>query len=272
MSARHASFDEIVLAALPIGVIMYRAEGACQSANPAAAELLGIPVEKLLEQDFRGLTSWQESGLLAVAEEVLETGVTAHRDVPVVSTAGRSLHMDLRMARLDLPDGQRLLIAFSDSSKRVSMEKALREGEDRYRALIENTPSIIFSLDRDGLFTAVNKNIANLTGRRPQATVGRSLDAAGLPPEVAVQWRVLLDEVLSRGRPVATETTTILADDRLPYAGDLPTPIRDGAGMVMGARGRVSDVTGHREAQQALRDSEERFRPVLKEDERRLRP
>ncbi|MBC7293515.1 MAG: PAS domain S-box protein, partial [Thermoleophilia bacterium] len=145
------------------------------------------------------------------------------------------------------------------------LQKALREAEERYRALIDNTPSVIFSVDAHGVITAVNKNFVQLTELAPAEAEGRTLEEAGLPGEVATQWRALLEELLKTGRNIRTETTAILPDERLHILEVSLVPIRDAQGRIAGARGRVADVTEHREALQALQESEERFRAFIEQ-------
>ena len=121
--ARHrdAIFSEALLSALPDGVVTYAADGQCQSANRAAAELLGVPLERLLSQNFRGIRSWKDSGLLGRAEETMETGVSQQWETLFTSTAGKSLWLHFRLERVDLAGGPALLVIFADISERKAL-------------------------------------------------------------------------------------------------------------------------------------------------------
>ena len=57
-------------------------------------------------------------------------------------------------------------------SERDRLERELRESEERYRFLIENSPDIIFSIDPDGQFTYVSDSVRRSLGVEPEELVG----------------------------------------------------------------------------------------------------
>ena len=71
---------EKIVAESPMGIAVYKADGQCISANEALGRILGADRERLLTQNFRNLTSWKVSGLLADAELVLSGGINNQRE------------------------------------------------------------------------------------------------------------------------------------------------------------------------------------------------
>ena len=60
-------------------------------------------------------------------------------------------------------------------SEQTRLERELRESEERFRFLIENSPDIIFAIDPGGRFTYVSETVRRLA--RPRAG-GARRDAA----------------------------------------------------------------------------------------------
>ncbi len=63
----------------------------------------------------------------------------------------------------------------SEIAERKRVERALRESEERYRELYENTPSMYFTVDAAGRVITVNQFGAEQLGYRPQDLIGRSV-------------------------------------------------------------------------------------------------
>ena len=151
---RDAIFSEALLSALPDGVVTYAANGQCQSANRAAADLLGVPLEKLLSQNFREIHSWKDSGLLRRAEETMETGVSQQWETLFTSTAGKTLWLHFRLERVDLAGGPTLLVIFADISER----KALEESLQLTQFSVDAAADFVHWLSPDGRILGVNES------------------------------------------------------------------------------------------------------------------
>lgn len=69
------SFEQHALAAFPVALTMFSADGQCVQANQAMADAAGATVDQLLAQNFRSVPTWKVTGLLETAERVMTTGL-----------------------------------------------------------------------------------------------------------------------------------------------------------------------------------------------------
>ncbi len=158
----------------PIGVALLSPDGRWLKVNPALCDLVGYPEAELLARTFRDLTPPGEiaAGLETVRR--LVTGETrscefqkhyVHRRGHLVAV---SIHASL------VRDGQgqpRYFIAQTqDITERERAATALRESEERHRALIEWSPEPI-AVQRDGILLFVNSAAVRMIG----ATSARDL-------------------------------------------------------------------------------------------------
>ena len=195
-----AVFNQALLSVLPDGVITYAADGQCRSANQAAAELLGVPLERLLGQNFREISSWKDSGLLARAEETLRTGSTQQWEMHFTSTAGKSPWLHFRLERVDLAGEPTLLLVFADISKRKGMEESLQLTQFS----IDHSADFVHWLGPDGRILNVNESSCRRYGYSRQEMLGLTifdLDPALSPESWPARW-----QKIRQGRSSTLET------------------------------------------------------------------
>jgi len=191
--APEAVFNQALLSALPDGVITYAADGRCRSANQVAAELLGVPLERVLGRNFREISSWKDSGLLARAEETLRTGSPQRWETYFTSTAGKSLWLHFRLERVDLAGEPTLLLIFADISERKCMEESLQLTQFS----IDRSPEFVHWLGLDGRILEVNESSCRRYGYSREEMLGLTvfdLDPALSPESWPDRWQKIKKE------------------------------------------------------------------------------
>jgi PAS domain S-box-containing protein len=154
---------------------------------------------------------------------------------------------------------------FRDVTERRRGEEAIRESEARYRSLFDNANDSILTFTLEGVVTSVNRAYERLTDWTRDELIG-------------LNWDVLIAPV-DRER-MADRTRRALAGEKLPSQFEVRTLCKDGRvvplegrtrmqrdldGRPTGFQGIYRDITERKQAEEALRESEERYRAMFAE-------
>lgn len=157
-----------------------------------------------------------------------------------------------------------ILIIFGILTQRLvsrsnSVEAALRESEQKYRSFIETLTDIVFTLDVDGNFTYMNPYSETFTKIPVKDIIGRSFTEI-----VAPEYHELAFDRFERG--LAGEKTPMYEAEIITREGNrIPIEVNvismlDDQGKAIGRIGVARDITGRKQVETALRESEEKFR------------
>jgi PAS domain S-box-containing protein len=145
-----------------------------------------------------------------------------------------------------------------DISERRRLENALRESEAKTRAILKALPALMFIFSREGKFLDFHSHKVDQLWMRPEDFLGRTLSEI-LPAEVAEKYLYHIRQCLDTGRMQTFEHQFLL-----PNRGTRLFETR-----MVGVKGEnkvlsiVRDVTERRKSEQALRESEEKYRLVV---------
>jgi PAS domain S-box-containing protein len=148
-----------------------------------------------------------------------------------------------------------------DITERKRAEEALRESESKNRTLLENLPQKAFLKDRDSVYVTCNENYARDLGVKAAEIVGRT-DHEFFPKELAEKYRADDKRILESGKTEEIDERYIQeGQERIVHT--VKAPVKDAEGKVVGLLGIFWDVTEHKRAEEALRQSEQRLQAVL---------
>jgi PAS domain S-box-containing protein len=134
--------------------------------------------------------------------------------------------------------------------------------DDRFRLLVESVKDYaIFMLDPTGIVQTWNLGAERIKGYRAAEIVGHHFSSFYRPQDRAKCER-LLEVARTEGR-VEDEGWRVRKDGSLFWAAVTITCVRDAAGAVVGFAKVTRDMTERRRAEEALRQSEERFRILV---------
>ncbi len=148
-----------------------------------------------------------------------------------------------------------------DITQRQQAETALRASNENYYSLLESNDSAIAVFKADGEVVFANSAAAHALNTTPSAIIGKNMHDV-FPPTVA-EWQIArIQEVIESAEGVIHEAPTIVAEGVRWYRTSIQ-PVRDSSGKITAAMIHAVDITQTREAIEALRASEARFRGLL---------
>jgi PAS domain S-box-containing protein len=244
-------------------------------------EVVGTPI-------YRWVPERSRAGVAASIERVFSTGVSDRYETPARSPEGTLRWYECRVAPL-LRRGSvaEAIVTAIDVSERKRAEDAVRRANERLqrrvrqrtaellesrevlgeteqllRAIIETAPECIKLLAADGTLMMMNAaGLAMIEADSAQQVLGTCVYPL-IGPEHRDAYR-RLHEAAHRGQAGHLEFEIVGLRGGRRWLESYVVPLRGRSGEIVSALGITRDVTGRRREEQALRESEERFRSVV---------
>ena len=160
---------------------------------------------------------------------------------------------------------QSLMITALLISRRLRQraEQALRLSEERYREVLESQTEMVCRYRADTTLTFVNEAYCRFFGKKREELIGKSFLPL-IPEEMHADVLALLRRLIDGRRALSNEHPVLRPDGGVSWMQWDDYPIFDNRGGLLELQGIGRDVTERRQAQDSLRQSEERFSGVFR--------
>lgn len=139
---------------------------------------------------------------------------------------------------------------------RARAEEAVKEGEERYRELVENANDIVFTLDLQGNFTSINRAVEPITGYLAADLLNMNMSDF-LSPESTDTARQMTARKMSGEERTNYEVVVTTRDGRA-VTFEISSRLARSKGQPVGIQGVARDITSRRHAEEALRQADQR--------------
>ena len=160
--------------------------------------------------------------------------------------------------------GKQLLYSIvHDITERRKTEQALRESEERYRTILETISEGYLEHDLAGNFLFVNDAACHLAGYKREEIIGMNYRRI-VSEDTARKMYPQYNSIYKTGKSETLLDFEVIRPDGSRVIVELNAMLmRNGFGEPIGFRVMARDVTARRQAEEGLRQSEERYRSVL---------
>lgn len=232
-------------------------------ANAEFADLSGYPREEL-----EGKKHWTEFVLQEDQDRMIGQHHLRRRD-----RLKAERHYEFRFQRkngeirtillsIDLiPNTTKSIASLLDITESRKAEAELRKSEKKFRMLAENINDIHFSATSEGIITYIGPQVRVL-GYSPNEILSRQILDFIYPADREAGARTL-SAFSETGVSSLAEFRVVDKWGNIHWMQENTTRIKDSSGRVTGFSGILRDITGRKEAEEALRWSEKRYRNII---------
>jgi len=160
--------------------------------------------------------------------------------------------------------GRRAVLGnYMEITERKQVEEALRQSEERYRTILEEMGDGYFETDLAGNLTFVNDALTNFLGYSKEELIGMNYRAF-TPEEDVKPLFEAYNRMYKTGELLRDFSRRIIRKDgTYGFAQSSVFPIRNDKGEIIGFRGVRHDITERKQAEEKLRQSEEKHRALF---------
>lgn len=246
------------------GVFLVK-DGKLTFANRGMADLLGCTVDEMVGRPYPEFVApaCREKTIDLHGRRVAGDPVDSRYEVELLHRDGRAIAVLLNLTRIVTPQGEPAILGTAkDITERKRAEMTLRESEERFKALLDNSPQSLNLKDAEGRYLLVNTEWERQHAVSAADALGRtSVEVFGT--ETGERLAGVEGEVIVTGEPRTFETTVLMPNGQWQTRLITKFPVLDGKGQASRIGTVGIDITERKAVEEALCDSEERFRALL---------
>jgi PAS domain S-box-containing protein len=235
-------------------------------ANKVCEEIMGYKRDEFYSSDF--------DFLCLIAPESVDKIQSAFKrhmngkevdpfEYAIVSKEGKRIDAIITTKLMNYEGERAILGIVTDISERKEVEQALRESEESYRYLVENANDIIFKTDETGHFTFFNPIAVKTTEYPPEYLLGRNYLDLIRPDYRKDAEKFYMSQFKEKLPSTYYEFPIITKGGKEIWLGQRAQLVLEN-GRTLGFHAVARDITERRRMEEALRESEERYRQLVK--------
>jgi PAS domain S-box-containing protein len=213
-----------------------------------------------------------------VAERIYELNDNKH-EVPIheetiIRMDGSEVSAEFSAMPISYEGKDSALVFFRDVTERKRAEEALKESQSLYYSFIEQLPNAVFRKDLEGRYILVNSQFCKLKGLAKEEFIGKKpMEVAkrefekqgdeGQATKYANTGEDIHEQIIKTGKTFQSEEEYLMADGSIQFMEVVRMPVYDFKRNIIGTQGILFDITNRKNAEEALRQNEEKMRMII---------
>ncbi len=241
-------------------------DGRTTYVNPQMAGMLGYTIGEMLGRNFLSFTDDEGVAIAKAASARRQLGVRENHEFVFLHKDGGRVHTLVSGSPLIDPQGNfnGAIAAVLDITERTSAEAALRESEERYRSFVQNFQGIAFRSTPDFRPIFLHGRVREITGYTEDEIVrGVKRWELVIHPDDRERLRESTDLLTTTPGHISNrEYRIIRKDGGIRWVQELARNVSRDPGSPVRIEGTIYDITDRKGAEEALRESEKKFRDI----------
>ncbi|RKD33448.1 hypothetical protein BET03_09355 [Thermohalobacter berrensis] len=223
-----------------------------QNTGYSKTEVTGISIAKFVHpDDKKRVIESHQKRIAGVETEKMYS-------VRVIKKDGNIMWVSINSARIEWEGKPAVLSFLHDITEAKILEEKVKQNEQFFRAVFEQSPSGIFMFDNNYIVTQCNNRLAQILNSSIEKIVGLNLKRLKYKEVIPYFDRALNGEEVIYEGPYYSTT----GDSKI-WIFIRIFPIKDEKDNIISGVGIVEDFTGFKETQKALTESKQRFSQII---------
>ncbi len=244
-------------------ILLTTPDGTIQEANPAACQMFMMNEEEIIQAGRDGITDASDPRLKSFLEKRARIGKSSE-EINHRRKDGTIFPGEVSSAFFKDKNGiTRTAMIIRDVSERKLADEALREREERFRSAFDDSAVAMALVCPDARLLKVNDAFCQLLGFEKSEMEGRTFLDYTYPDDI--EPSILIHKaVINREKPLFwLEKRYIHKDGRVIWCEVSSSPVFNSKGCPIYTVAHIQDITERKRAEEALRESEEKFRGLV---------
>ena len=239
----------------PVGYCTISKQGLLMEANLKASDLLGMARSELVGQRFsRFIHTEDNDAYYLFRMHLFESSASQECELRMVRLDGTTFWAHLLVTLEQDESGVPVIwMILSDITGRKQVEMALKESETRFDQLAQQSGTIVWEVDAQGLYTYVSHVVEDVWGYRPEDLVGERHFYDLHPVDGREAFKTAAFAVFTQKKLFKDFENAVQAKDgSIKWVLTNCLPLLDSKGNLLGYRGSDTDITKRKQVETVL--------------------